>query len=185
MSWCFTGGSNQTYHQYHLACSTAPTASMQATEVWSTQREQWKRKQRSTTKAGATPNNHVYEETSGKEGPIVKWDGHFSGRTTIIDRGRRHNQNTIFQRPGPYQANPWVWPHSTYCKSFLGGKKVHQFQWKCQTPRLRLTHQSRGQRPQYNRNLTIQQTASEHPDQDVSLKHQRNMDMNKTLKVTF
>ena len=51
---------------------------------------------------------------------MIKWDGRFSGRTTIIHRGRRRNRNTIFQRPGPYQANPWICPHSTYCKRFFG-----------------------------------------------------------------
>ena len=44
MSWCFTGRSNQTYPQYHSACSTAPTASTQAIEVWSTLKERTKAK---------------------------------------------------------------------------------------------------------------------------------------------
>ena len=53
-----------------------------------------------------------------------------------------------------------------------GGKKVHQCQWKYQTPRLWLVYQSQSQRPPWSSKLITHQIMSKHPEQGISLKHQ-------------
>lgn len=166
MNRCFTGRSNEIYLQYHSACSTAQTATTQAF-----QKNEWRRKQKWTTKQRWTSNSHVYEETSGKEDPTVMWGSGFNGRKTIIHRKRRHNWNSSFHLLQRLVLNK--------------GRKTHQCQCKCQTPMLRIIHQSRSQRSPESRKLAIHQKASKHPAQGVLSNHQRNMDTNKTSEVTF
>lgn len=56
---------------------------------------------------------------------------------------------------------------------------------KCQTPRLQLNPQSRSQKPPKSRKPVIHQTALKHPNLGIRASHQWNVDMHKTLEVTF
>ena len=165
--------------------STTPTASTQAIGVWSTQKEQIKAKTDgnhqswSSIKQSFLWRNLRTRNLDGQVGKSFQWTDkdHTPWKTTQPEHNIPETGSTSSQFPDMPQL------HLLQKLLRKESKQVRQCHWKCQTPRLRLARQS--QRPPWRRKLRIHQTASKHPDQGVSLKHQWNMDTKKTSEATF